>query len=77
MNRKLYEDSRSQLLSKSKKADNYSPNNQSKGKNRYERRLHSKVFVSKTWTVWSFFLKHKKIPIAPINTPMINIIINI
>ena len=46
MNRNLYEDSRSQLLSKSKKADNYSPNNQSKGKNRYERRLHSKVFHS-------------------------------
>lgn len=46
MNRKLYEDSRSQLLSKSKKGDNYVPSNQSKGKNRYERRLHSKVFHS-------------------------------
>ena len=46
MNRNLYEDSRSQLLSKSKKADNYVPSNQSKGKNRYERRLHSKVFHS-------------------------------
>ena len=42
MNR-LYEDSRSQLLSKSKKADNYAPNNQMFGKNRYERRLKSKV----------------------------------
>lgn len=40
---KLYEDSRSQLLSKSKKADNYAPNNQMFGKNRYERRLKSKV----------------------------------
>ena len=46
MNRNLYEDSRSQLLSKSKKGDNYVPSNQSKGKNRYERRLHSKVFHS-------------------------------
>lgn len=42
MNR-LYEDSRSQLLSKSKKADNYAPNNQMFGKNRYERRLKSRV----------------------------------
>lgn len=40
---KLYEDSRSQLLSKSKKADNYAPNNQMFGKNRYERRLKSRV----------------------------------
>lgn len=39
----LYEDSRSQLLSKSKKADNYASSNQNKGKNRYERRVHSKV----------------------------------
>lgn len=46
MNRNLYEDSRSQLLSKSKKGDNYVPSNRSKGKNRYERRLHSKVFHS-------------------------------
>ena len=46
MNRNLYEDSRSQLLSKSKKGDNYVSSNQSKGKNRYERRLHSKVFHS-------------------------------
>ena len=42
MNR-LYEDSRSQLLSKSKKADNYAPSNQMFGKNRYERRLKSRV----------------------------------
>lgn len=40
---KLHEDSRSQLLSKSKKADNYAPNNQMFGKNRYERRLRSRV----------------------------------
>lgn len=42
----LSEDSRTQLLQKSKKADNYVPSNQSKGKNRYERRLHSKVSKS-------------------------------
>ena len=42
MNR-LVEDSRSKLLSKSKKADNYAPNNQHFGKNRYERRLKSRV----------------------------------
>ena len=39
----IVEDSRTQLLQKSKKADNYVPSNQAKGKNRYERRLHSKV----------------------------------
>lgn len=43
MNKWLYEDSRSQLLSKSKKADNYAPSNQYLGKNRYERRLKSRV----------------------------------
>lgn len=43
MNKWLYEDSRSQLLSKSKKADNYAPSNQHFGKNRYERRLKSRV----------------------------------
>lgn len=42
MNR-LTEDSRSQLLSKSKRADSYAPSNQAFGKNRYERRLRSKV----------------------------------
>lgn len=42
MNR-LFEDSRSKLLSKSKKADNYAPSNQHFGKNRYERRLKSRV----------------------------------
>lgn len=42
MNR-LFEDKRSQLLNKSKSADNYSIDNQAKGKNRYQRRVHSKV----------------------------------
>lgn len=42
----IVEDSRTQLLQKSKKADNYVPSNQAKGKNRYERRLHSKVAKS-------------------------------
>lgn len=42
MNR-LFEDKRSQLLNKSKSADNYSVDNQAKGKNRYQRRVHSKV----------------------------------
>lgn len=39
----LNEDSRSQLIGKSKSADNYAASNQGKGKNRYYRRLHSKV----------------------------------
>lgn len=39
----LVEDKRSQLLQRSKKADNYVPSNQFNGKNRYERRLKSKV----------------------------------
>jgi len=39
----LNEDKRSELISKSKKGDNYSPSNQALGKNRYERRLHSHV----------------------------------
>lgn len=39
----LIEDRRSELLNKSKHADNYAPNNQRFGKNRYERRLRSKV----------------------------------
>lgn len=42
MNR-LLEDKRQELISISKRADNYAPNNQYLGKNRYERRLHSKV----------------------------------
>lgn len=39
----LNEDSRSQLIQRSKKGDNYAPDNREKGKNRYERRLHSKI----------------------------------
>lgn len=39
----LNEDSRSQLIQRSKKADNYAADNQGKGKNRYERRLHSHI----------------------------------
>lgn len=42
MNR-LLEDKRQELITKSKHADNYAPSNQYLGKNRYERRLHSKV----------------------------------
>ena len=42
MNR-LLEDKRQELITKSKSADNYAPDNQYLGKNRYERRLHSKV----------------------------------
>ena len=42
MNR-LVEDKRQELISISKRADNYAPDNQYLGKNRYERRLHSKV----------------------------------
>ena len=45
MNR-LIEDSRSQLLSRSKAGANYAPSNQAKGKNRYQRRVHSKVAKS-------------------------------
>ena len=45
MNR-INEDNRSQLISKSKSGANYSPNNQAKGKNRYARRIHSKVAKS-------------------------------
>ena len=40
---KLTEDSRAQLLNRSKTGANYSPNNQHKGKNRYARRIHSRV----------------------------------
>ena len=43
---KIYEDKRQELISKSKRADNYAPSNQFKGKNRYERRLMSKVLNS-------------------------------
>ena len=43
---KLLEDSRSQLLSRSKSGANYAPSNQAKGKNRYARRVHSKVAKS-------------------------------
>ena len=39
----LVEAKRAELINKSKSADNYAKNNQAKGKNRYERRLHSKV----------------------------------
>lgn len=41
----LNEDSRKELINKSKHADNY-VTDQSKGKNRYQRRLHSKVMNS-------------------------------
>ena len=41
--KKLNEDSRSQLLTRSKSGANYAPSNQHKGKNRYARRVHSKV----------------------------------
>lgn len=43
MKNNLYEDSRSQLISRSKTGSNYAPNNQHKGKNRYARRIYSKV----------------------------------
>ena len=43
MSKRLVEATRNQLLNKSKNADNYSAKNQSKGKNRYERRLKSRV----------------------------------
>ena len=39
----LQEANRQDLLNKSKNADNYSKNNQSRGKNRYERRLYSHI----------------------------------
>ena len=39
----LNEATRNELINKSKKADNYSKNNQKRGKNRYERRLYSKI----------------------------------
>ncbi len=39
----LTEATRSELIAKSKKADDYAKNNQSKGKNRYERRLKSRI----------------------------------
>ena len=42
MNR-LVEDKRQELISVSKRADNYASDNQYLGKNRFERRLHSKV----------------------------------
>lgn len=42
----LFEDSRSQLLARSKAGANYSPKNQAKGKNRYARRVHSRVAKS-------------------------------
>ena len=42
----LLEDKRAQLLSRAKQGDEYVPWNQHKGKNRYERRLHSKVASS-------------------------------
>ena len=42
----IVEDSRQQLISASKRADNYAPENQDKGKNRYQRRLHSKIVNS-------------------------------
>lgn len=42
---RLNEDSRKELINKSKHADNY-VTDQSKGKNRYQRRLHSKVLNS-------------------------------
>ena len=42
----LKEDSRSQLISRSKAGANYALSNQGKGRNRYARRLHSKVAKS-------------------------------
>lgn len=39
----LLEKTRNELISKSKKSDNYSKNNQHKGRNRWERRVHSRV----------------------------------
>lgn len=47
MSKILLEDRRSQLLSKSKSGRNYSPMNQHKGKNRYQRRLKSRIGSSR------------------------------
>ena len=41
--KKLNEDSRAQLITRSKAGASYAASNQSKGKNRYARRVHSKV----------------------------------
>ena len=46
MSKILLEDRRSQLLSRSKSGDNYVPWNQFKGKNRHQRRLHSRLASS-------------------------------
>lgn len=43
MGHRLYEDSRSKLISDSRNADNYAPDNQENGKNRFARRIKSKV----------------------------------
>ena len=46
MNRKIHilnEDSRGQLIQRSKRGDNYAPDNRQNGRNRYERRLRSRV----------------------------------
>lgn len=43
MKNKLLEDKRAKLLADQKRGRNYSPENQKKGKNRYQRRLHSKI----------------------------------
>jgi len=43
---RINEDSRAQLLSRSKAGANYAASNQGKGKNRYARRVHSKVAKS-------------------------------
>lgn len=43
MKNQLLEDRRRELINVSKHADNYAPSNQFFGKNRYERRLKSKV----------------------------------
>ena len=43
---KLLEDSRTNLLSKSKNADNYAPDNQDKGRNRFKRRMRSRMAPS-------------------------------
>lgn len=43
MNETLTEDTKQQLINKSKRGDNYSIHNQDLGRNRYERRVHSKI----------------------------------
>lgn len=43
MRKILYEVNRSQMNTKNKQGDNYVPSNRAKGKNRYQRRLHSKL----------------------------------